>query len=131
MTDQPPPVLDARNSDEIMASLAELSRESLPAWQPPPDGDAGTMLHRGFARLLELALLRLNQVPEKNFLAFLDTMGVSLLPPALAHVPLTFTLAPGSAPTEVPAPWRRRGRRPASWRSPSRPMRRSLWSRLS
>ncbi len=103
MTDQPPPVLDARNSDEIMASLAELSRESLPAWQPPPDGDAGTMLHRGFARLLELALLRLNQVPEKNFLAFLDTMGVSLLPPAPAHVPLTFTLAPGSAPTEVPA----------------------------
>ncbi|NET44636.1 MAG: baseplate protein J [Okeania sp. SIO2B3] len=39
---------------------------------------------------------RLNQVPEKNFLAFLDLIGGKLLPPQPAKVPLTFYLAEGS-----------------------------------
>jgi hypothetical protein len=100
---RPPPQLDTRDLDAIMVRLQELATERLPEWRPPPDGDAGTMLQRSFARLLELALQRLNQAPEKTFLAFLETMGVSLLPPSPARVPLTFTLAPGSPPTLVPA----------------------------
>jgi hypothetical protein len=54
---------------------------------------------------------RLNQVPDKNFLAFLDLLGVSRNPPQPARVPLTFTLAQGSvvdavvpAGTQVAAP---------------------------
>ncbi|NTW37548.1 MAG: hypothetical protein HGB17_15835, partial [Syntrophobacteraceae bacterium] len=37
------------------------------------------------------------QAPQKNFLAFLDLLGASLLPPQPARVPLTFSLAAGSA----------------------------------
>ena len=102
MTGQPP-VLDSRQAADIAARLAELAGTSLPAWRPPAGGDAGTMLQQGFARLMELVLGQLNQVPEKNLLAFLAAMGVSLLPPAPARVPLTLTLAPGSPPTLIAA----------------------------
>jgi len=97
-----PPILDDRVLQDILAQLQALAREDLPAWRPPPEGDAGTMLQRIYARLLELTLQRLNQVPEKNLLAFLDTMGISLLAPAPARVPLTFALTPGTPPTLVP-----------------------------
>ncbi|WP_298269425.1 putative baseplate assembly protein [Geobacter sp.] len=67
-----------------------------------PFDDAGLMLSHGYARLMELLLQRLNGVPEKNLLAFLDAMGVELLPPSPARVPLTFTLAQGTPPTRIP-----------------------------
>jgi predicted phage baseplate assembly protein len=49
-----------------------------------------------FGRFAEIIIQRLNQVPDKNFLAFLNLLGVSLLPPQPARVPLTFSLAAGS-----------------------------------
>lgn len=100
-----PPILDDRDLKAILNQLRALAGQHVPEWTPPAKGegeDAGTMLHRIYARLLELVLQRLNQVPEKNLLAFLDTMGVSLLPPAPAKVPLTFTLTTGSPPTLIP-----------------------------
>lgn len=98
-----PPVLDARTQADVVARLQELARDGLPEWRPPSEGDAGTALQQGFARLVELILQRLNRVPDKTLLAFLETVGVSLLAPAPARVPVTFTLAPGSPPTVVPA----------------------------
>jgi Baseplate J-like protein len=101
MTEKPP-ILDSRTLPEILQQLQDLAKNDVPEWQPPPEGDAGTMLQRIYARLLELAIQRLNQVPEKNLLAFLDTMGVSLLPPSPATVPLTFSLTPGTPATLIP-----------------------------
>jgi hypothetical protein len=98
----PPPLLDSRTLQDILTQLQNRAAHDVPEWTPAPEGDAGTMLQRIFARLLELALQRLNQVPEKHLLAFLDTMGVSLLPPAAATVPLTFSSTPGSPPIFVP-----------------------------
>ncbi|EGJ35419.1 MULTISPECIES: putative baseplate assembly protein [Moorena] len=49
-----------------------------------------------FARFAEIIIERLNQVPNKNFLAFLDLLGASRLPPQPARVPLTFSLAAGT-----------------------------------
>lgn len=101
MTAQPP-ILDKRNLKLLLEQLQYLALIEVPEWTPPPEGDVGTMLQRIYARLMELALQRLNQVPEKNLLAFLDTMGVSLLSPSPAQVPLTFSLTPGAAATFVP-----------------------------
>jgi hypothetical protein len=98
-----PPVLDGRTEADVIARLQELARDDLPEWRPPPEGDAGRALQHGFSRLLELALQRLNRVPDRSLLAFLETMGVSLLAPAPARAPVTFTLAPGSPATVVPA----------------------------
>src|SRR5262249_20349509 len=97
-----PPRLDDRSLQDVLARLQQLAGADLPGWTPPPEGDAGTMLQRIFARLVELTLQRLNQVPEKNLLAFLDTMGVSLLAPSPAQAPLTFSLTAGAPPTRVP-----------------------------
>jgi Baseplate J-like protein len=64
-----------------------------------------------FARYCEIIIQRLNQVPQKNFLAFLDLLGAAPLPPQPSRVPLTFSLAAGStvdaivpAGTQVAAP---------------------------
>ncbi|MEM1167739.1 MAG: baseplate J/gp47 family protein [Cyanobacteria bacterium P01_H01_bin.35] len=58
--------------------------------------DAGEALIRIFATMVKSVSDRLNQVPEKNFLAFLDLIGGKLMPPQPAKVPLTFYLAEGS-----------------------------------
>ncbi|WP_298439051.1 putative baseplate assembly protein [Geobacter sp.] len=79
-----------------------LTEEEVRGLLAHPFDDAGLLLSHGYARLLELLLQRLNAVPEKNLLAFLDAMGVELLPPSPARVPLTFTLAQGSPPIRVP-----------------------------
>jgi Baseplate J-like protein len=79
--------------------------------QPKALGGNYRALVKIFARFGEIILQRLNQVPDKNFLAFLDLLGASRLPPQPARVPLTFTLATGStvegvvpAGTQVAAP---------------------------
>ncbi len=73
--------------------------------------DAGQALIRIFGRMVTKVSDRLNQVPEKNFLAFLDLIGGQLQPPQPAKVPLTFYLAEASpvgslvpAYTQISAP---------------------------
>lgn len=44
----------------------------------------------------KLVINRLNRVPEKNFVAFLDTLGIKLLPAQPATAPITFYLSEGT-----------------------------------
>ena len=80
-------------------------------WTASGDSDAGSALVHIFSQMVQLAIKRLNKVPEKNFLAFLDLIGTQIKPPQPAQVPLTFHLATGSprdavvpALTQVAAP---------------------------
>ena len=104
MTAAPPPLLDRRSDEQILEQLRELASKYVPEWKGHQDGrqDAGMMLHRIFTRLLEITLQRLNEAPAKNFDAFLNAVGISLLPPVPAQVALTFSLTSGSGPTRVP-----------------------------
>lgn len=84
---------------ERIARIQELPPVRVRGWQPPgPEDppDAGSTLVRIFSRMAELAITRINQVPDRNFLAFLDLIGTRLEPPQTARVPLTFNLAAGS-----------------------------------
>lgn len=64
---------------------------------------AGWALVGLFGRLVELVFTRLDQVPDKHFLAFLNEAGVDLLPPRPASAELTFTLQEdGPASIRVP-----------------------------
>lgn len=84
----------AEDTEERLVRLVE--------WAPPPGGgDRGSALVRVFARMAETVADRLNQVPERNLLAFLNLLGVDLLPPHAARVPLTFALAEGAAEDAV------------------------------
>jgi Baseplate J-like protein len=99
-----PPLLDPRDDEQILEQLRKLAAEYVPEWRAYQEDrrDAGIMLHRIFTRLLEITLQRLNEAPSKNFDAFLNAVGVSLLPPVPARAPLTYSLNPPSSPTLVP-----------------------------
>lgn len=98
MPTQPPPI-DSRTAGAI-AQQAELLLKiytqefNLAVDQDDPIRRALVGI---LARFSELVIQRLNQVPEKNFLAFLNLLGASRLPPQSARVPLTFFLSTGSA----------------------------------
>jgi hypothetical protein len=106
-----PPKIDNRTYNDIVEQTVEFA-EQFSAWrQGDTKADAGGALIRIFGRMATLAIDRLNRLPEKNFLAFLDLIGTQLQPPQPARVPLTFSLAQGSpgdafvpAGTQVAAP---------------------------
>ena len=110
------PLVDARTAATLREELLQKLRDNVPEWSAvdpltgQPDQAAAALIGI-FARFGEIVIQRLNQVPDKNFLAFLDLLGVSRNPPQPARVPLTFTLAQGSvvdavvpAGTQVAAP---------------------------
>src|SRR5277367_7000600 len=89
-----PPRIDGRDSRDLVAQLRTLLRRYTPEWPDSAEEKqlVEAMVHV-FARFGEIVIDRLNRVPEKNFLAFLQLLGVSNLPPRAAQVPLTFYLA--------------------------------------
>jgi uncharacterized phage protein gp47/JayE len=112
MNNQQCPKIDPRTYEEIVEQTENLAQQ-FSDWKPASDGkmDAGRALIRIFGRMAKLVSDRLDRVPEKNFLAFLDLIGGQLKPPQPAKVPLTFYLAEGSpvdglvpAYTQVSAP---------------------------
>jgi hypothetical protein len=106
------PPIDHRSYQDLVTQTEQLAQQ-LSGWQPRTDGqlDAGGALIRIFARLAGLVVDRINRAPDKSYLAFLNLIGTSLLPPQPARVPLTFLLAANSpvdavvpAGTQVAAP---------------------------
>lgn len=96
------PKIDTRDADRIAEQVVELLKCYVPNWKEfdvdngKPQGVSSALIHI-FARFSEIIIQRLNKAPEKNFMAFLDMLGASLLPPQPARVPLTFSLSVGSA----------------------------------
>lgn len=106
-----PPKIDQRSYEEIIEQTEKLAQQFTHWKAIPGKTDAGGALIRIFARMVNLIGNRLNQVPEKNLLAFVDLIGGQLKPPQAAKVPLTFYLAEGSpvdalvpARTQISAP---------------------------
>ena len=91
------PLIDKRSYTDVVAQTTQLAGQ-LSGWQPRPDGrpDPGQALIGVFGRFAELVIERLNRAPDKNYLAFLNLIGASPLPPRPARVPLTFHLATSS-----------------------------------
>ncbi|HEX8070860.1 MAG TPA: putative baseplate assembly protein [Pyrinomonadaceae bacterium] len=99
------PKIDERTAADVVRQVYSLLGAYTAEWQNPEAGrGVGFDPARGvsaalvgiFGRFAEIIIQRLNQVPDKNLLAFLNLLGVSLLPPQPARVPLTFALAAGS-----------------------------------
>jgi hypothetical protein len=103
MASPPPPKLDSRTYGDLVAQLEELAG-TYSGWRPAPNGqDPGSALIRIFARMMSQTIDRLNQVPEKHHLAFLDLLGAQRLPPRPARAALTFQLAEKATEALVPA----------------------------
>ncbi|GAA5514567.1 hypothetical protein Dcar01_03323 [Deinococcus carri] len=100
--------LDDRRFDDIVAQARQLIPQYCPEWTDHNTSDPGIALLEVFAWMTDLLLFRVNQVPEKMFVKFLDMIGVQLDPPRAAVAPVTFYLSAAqsepltiSAATEV------------------------------
>jgi hypothetical protein len=93
----PPPKIDPRTYAELVAQTEQLAQR-FSQWKSAADGsvDAGRALIRIFGRMAMMVTDRLNRVPEKHFLSFLNLIGVEQQPPRPAKVPLTAYLVDNS-----------------------------------
>lgn len=86
------PKLEERSAEDIYRHLIERWDSIKPMeGSSPGSRELREALMRIFARYFEIIAERLNQAPDKNYLAFLNTIGASQIPPTPATVPLTFT----------------------------------------
>ena len=97
------PLVDKRSSADLHAELTAGLAQNVVGWAPGGD-QASAALIGILSRFGELVIERLNQAPDKNFLAFLDLLGTTPLPPVAARVPLTFTVVSGSTTDAVVPP---------------------------
>ena len=77
----PSPKLDDRTYRDIVDEALRLIPRYCPEWTNHNPSDPGITLLELTAWMTELILYRLNRVPEKNYLAFLDLIGVKLRSP--------------------------------------------------
>ncbi len=87
------PNLDDRRYDDIVTEAKALITRYAPEWTNHNDSDPGITLIQLFAWMTDMQLFRLNQVPELNYIKFLELLGIELKPALPARAELTFTLA--------------------------------------
>lgn len=90
------PKIDARSAQDISRQLRKLLAAYAPQWKDATPSGLSAALIGIFSRFSEIVIQRLNKTPDKNLLAYLDMLGLSLLPPQPARAPLTFFLTAGS-----------------------------------
>ncbi|MBB5872959.1 hypothetical protein F4553_006393 [Allocatelliglobosispora scoriae] len=87
----PVPNLDDRTFADLVTEARDRVQRSCPEWSDLSVHDPGAALLEAFAYLTEVMLYRLNRLPEKAYLEFLNLLGITRHPPAAAWVELTFT----------------------------------------
>jgi uncharacterized phage protein gp47/JayE len=111
------PNLDDRRYADIMEEARALIPRYAPEWTDHNDSDPGITLMQLFSWLGEMILYRLNRVPERNYIKFLQLIGVEQKPAAPARAELTFALAsPDFVTVYVP-----KGTRVGAQRKPPEP----------
>ncbi|MFF5499154.1 baseplate J/gp47 family protein [Streptomyces aquilus] len=100
-----PPDLDDRRWADLVAEAQELIKHYAPRWSDLGPADPGIALVEMFAWLVEGLIYRLNQVPEKNYTAFLNLLDITRLPALPATTLLTFTAQPGETATVPAGTW--------------------------
>lgn len=89
----PSPNLDDRRFQQLVDEAKRYVQQRAPEWTDHNVSDPGVTLIETFAYLVDQLLYRLNRVPDKNYLAFLDLLGIQLFPPAAASAEVDFWLS--------------------------------------
>lgn len=92
---------DDRTFEDLYQELVRRIPTYTPEWTDFNDSDPGVTVMQLFAWLAEIIVYRLNQAPEKNFIKFLELVGIPLQQPTPAVTELQFTLVPKAQPTPV------------------------------
>ncbi|GAA2419314.1 putative baseplate assembly protein [Streptomyces mauvecolor] len=99
----PAPHLDDRRFQQFVDDAKRYIQQRCPEWSDHNVSDPGVTLIEAVAHMADQLVYRLNRVPEKNQLAFLDLLGVTLFPPSAARASVTFWLsAPQTEPVLLP-----------------------------
>ncbi|MFF2921503.1 putative baseplate assembly protein [Streptomyces celluloflavus] len=100
----PAPHLDDRRFQQFVDDAKRYIQQRCPEWTDHNVSDPGVTLIEAVAHMADQLVYRLNRVPEKNQLAFLDLLGITLFPPSAARAEVTFRLsAPQPEPVVLPA----------------------------
>jgi predicted phage baseplate assembly protein len=89
----PAPNLDDRSFQDIVDEAKRLIPRYTPEWTNHNVSDPGVALIELFAWMSEMVLYRVNQVPDRLYVHFLNLVGVEPFPPSVARADLTFWLS--------------------------------------
>ncbi len=96
-----------RLDDRTFADIVEEARRRIPLycpeWTDHNLSDPGITLIELFAWMTDILLYRLNRVPDKHFIKFMELLGMRLREAEPARTPVTFWLA-APQPTDINIP---------------------------
>ncbi|MCC7359488.1 MAG: putative baseplate assembly protein [Anaerolineales bacterium] len=99
----PEPRLDDRRFQDIVNEAKAMIPRYTPEWTDHNVSDPGVTMIELFAWMTDLLLYRLNRVPEKNYIRFMDLIGMRLQGATPARAPITFWLsAPQPGQVTIP-----------------------------
>ncbi|HLI16324.1 MAG TPA: putative baseplate assembly protein [Acidimicrobiales bacterium] len=99
----PVPNLDDRRFQDYVDDAKRLVQQRCPEWTDHNVSDPGVTLIETFAYMVDQLTFRLNKVPDRNYVKFLELIGVHLFPPSAAETLVTFWLtSPQDRPVVVP-----------------------------
>jgi predicted phage baseplate assembly protein len=89
----PAPNLDDRRFQDIVDEAKRRITRYCPEWTDHNVSDPGVALIELFAWMTEMILYRVNQVPDRLYVKFLELVGIELFSASPARTDLLFTLA--------------------------------------
>jgi predicted phage baseplate assembly protein len=99
----PAPNLDDRRFQELVDEAKRYVMRRCPDWTDHNVSDPGVTLIETFAFMTDGLLFRLNRVPDRLYVKFLDLIGLQLLPATPARAGVTFWLSsPAQASLIIP-----------------------------
>ncbi|MFC1944160.1 putative baseplate assembly protein [Chloroflexota bacterium] len=93
------PNLDDRTFQDLVREARAMIPRYCPEWTDHNLSDPGITLIELFAWMVDILLYRLNKVPDRNYIKFMELVGIRLEPPKQAIVDVNFRLStpqPGS-----------------------------------
>ncbi len=95
----PLPNLDDRRFQDLVDDAKRQIARRSPSWTDHNVSDPGVTLVELFAFMADQVVYRLNRVPDRQYVAFLELLGVRLFPPTAARTGVTFWLTAPQAET--------------------------------
>ncbi|PWW66548.1 putative baseplate assembly protein [Actinokineospora spheciospongiae] len=100
----PAPSLDDRRFQDLVDDAKRYVMRRCPEWTDHNVSDPGVTLIEAFAFMTEQLCYRLDRVPDRLYVKFLELLGLRMLPPTPAEVPVTFWLStPARSPLVIRA----------------------------
>jgi predicted phage baseplate assembly protein len=98
------PKLDDRHFQDIVDEAKKRIPYYIKEWTDHNVSDPGVTMIELFAWMTDTILYRLNQVPDRHYVKFMEMLGMTLQEPVPARVPVTFWLsAPQESQAIIPA----------------------------